>query len=109
MALSILIHSFIHSFPLQHSSHLQILSVAENDFGYDGAVAVSRLIRFNKRLKRLDISRNNIAWEALMLIAKALAINSVLEELRVSFLGWVVVAVLVDDFDDDFDDNTFFL
>ena len=57
--------------------------MADNDFGYDGAVAVSRLVRFNKRLKRLNISKNNIAWEALMLIGKALAVNSILEELKV--------------------------
>ena len=62
---------------------MESLSLADNEFGYDGAVAVSRLIRFNKRLSRLDISRNNIAWEALMLIGKALALNSVLEELKV--------------------------
>ena len=71
------------SFNLQHCSHLESLSVADNDFGYDGAVAVSRLVRFNKRLKRLNISKNNIAWEALMLIGKALAVNSILEELKV--------------------------
>ena len=68
----------------QHCSHLESLSLAENEFGYDGAVAVARLIKCNKRLKRLDISRNNIAWEGLMLIGKALALNSVLEELKVS-------------------------
>ena len=67
----------------QHCSHLESLSLADNDCGYDGAGAVARLIKYNKKLKRLDISRNNIAWEALMLIGKALAINSVLEELKV--------------------------
>lgn len=57
--------------------------VSWSGLGYDGSVALRRVLVVNKTLKRLNVSNCNIDWTCAKLISQGLAKNSTLKVFNV--------------------------
>jgi len=58
--------------------------VSWSGLGYDGSVALRRVLLVNKVLQRLNVSNCNIDWTCAKLIGQGLQRNSTLKTLNVS-------------------------
>ena len=54
-----------------------------NGFGYEGALALGKLIQFNKTLLEIDTSYNHINWNGATLIGEGLMCNKTLDTIKV--------------------------
>ena len=65
------------------NKYLTEFDVSWSGLGYDGSVAIRRVLAVNKILQRLNISNCNIDWTCSKLISEGLEKNSTLKILNV--------------------------
>ena len=62
---------------------MQEIYLANNEFGFDGTLAIADCIKYNKVLKLIDIKMNSLNYDCARLIANALSENTTLTSLIV--------------------------
>ena len=67
----------------QENKYIHTLKLSSNGLAYEGAVALSRVLKHNKILKEIDISDNRICWKGALVLSKGLQVNKTLEVLKV--------------------------
>jgi Ran GTPase-activating protein (RanGAP) involved in mRNA processing and transport len=70
---------------VEHSSHIEFLSMHSNSIGDTGCTALADALTENKTLKVLKLWRNNIGDAGAACIGRALGANHVLKSLQLSF------------------------
>ena len=65
--------------------HIEVMDLANNNFGYSGIEAISETLKFNKTLKILNLFHNVFDVNGARRLSEALEVNKTLEALNIGY------------------------